>query len=155
MEKSHDPETLQQALQGLVTVLRAPEDNPLRRAFTVWLRRVLLPTRLPGLSLPAVEDIGEIQTMLAERVIEWTQQWEEEGRQEGREQERQRALAAERALLCRQAEKRFDAACSQTLGTYLTSIEDRALLEDIGEWIVTCDTGEALLSQIQARLTKP
>ncbi len=158
LEKSRDPETLQQALQELVMVLRAPEDDPLRRAFTVWLRRVLLPARLPGLSLPAVEDIGEIQTMLAERVIEWTQQWKEEGLREGlregREQERQSALAAERALLCRQTEKRFGEACAQMLSTYLESMEDRALLDDIGEWIVTCDTGDALLAQVRTRTSE-
>ena len=33
--------------------------------------------------------------MLAERVIEWTQQWKEEGRREGRRE----GLAAERTLL--------------------------------------------------------
>jgi hypothetical protein len=55
----------------------------LRRAFTVWIKRVLLPSRLPGVVLPEVGNLLEIKTMLAERVIEWTQQWKEEGRQEG------------------------------------------------------------------------
>jgi hypothetical protein len=44
-----------------------------RRAFTVWLRRVLPFARLLTVSIPEMQDLGR-QTMLAERVIEWTQQ---------------------------------------------------------------------------------
>ncbi len=84
LENSRDPADIQQVLQALVDWLRAPEDDSLRRAFTVWLRRVLLPARLPQVPIPAVHDLVEIQTMLAERVVEWTQQWKEAGLREGR-----------------------------------------------------------------------
>lgn len=42
-----------------------------------------LPGRLPGVTLPEFGTILEAKTMLAERVIEWTQNWKEEGIQEG------------------------------------------------------------------------
>jgi hypothetical protein len=47
----------------------------LRRAFAVWLKKVLLPARLPGVELPELADLNEVNTMLAERVMEWTRQW--------------------------------------------------------------------------------
>ena len=49
---------------------RTPEQDSLRRAFTVWIKRVLLPGRLPGVHLPEVGNLLEIKTMLAESVIE-------------------------------------------------------------------------------------
>ena len=48
LEHSREPEDVQRVLAVLIEWLRAPEDDSLRRAFTVWLRRVLLPARLPG-----------------------------------------------------------------------------------------------------------
>ena len=93
--------------------------------------------------------------MLAEQVIEWTQQWQEEGRrkgrQEGRAEERQRALAMARALLLRQTRQRFDPACAQALAPLLESMEEAERLADIGAWIVACQTGEELLAQVRGQ----
>ena len=86
LEKSRDPQAMLDAMSALVEWLNAPERRRLRRAFAVWIRRVLLPNRLPGVALPEVGTLLEIKTMLAERVIEWTQQWKDEGRQEGRQE---------------------------------------------------------------------
>ena len=83
--------------------------------------------------------------MLAERVIEWTQQWKEEGLQEGLQQ----GLAAERALLLRQVRKRFGDACAQALAPLLERRDNLEELAEIGEWIVTYDTGEALLAKVR------
>src|SRR5438046_1020690 len=86
LENSREPEDVQRVLGALIDWLRAPQDDSLRRAFTVWLRRVLLPARLPDVEIPDVYDLVEMHTMLAERVIEWTQQWKEQGLQEGLQQ---------------------------------------------------------------------
>jgi flagellar biosynthesis/type III secretory pathway protein FliH len=67
----------------LVHWLYAPEQDSLRRAFTVWLKKVLLPARLPGVDVPEMADLNEVNIMLAERVKEWTQQWKAEGLKEG------------------------------------------------------------------------
>ena len=98
LEKSRTPQDVQQVLALLVDWLHAPVYEGLRRAFAVWLRRVLLPARLPTVSLPEVQNLVEVQSMLAERVIEWTQEWKEQGRRQGlreaRREERRAALAA-------------------------------------------------------------
>jgi flagellar biosynthesis/type III secretory pathway protein FliH len=84
LENSREPQEIQRVLALLADWLRAPEDDSLRRAFIVWLNRVLLPARFPGVPIPAVHDLTEVQAMLAERVVEWTQQWKEAGLREGR-----------------------------------------------------------------------
>ena len=93
--------------------------------------------------------------MLAERVSEWTQEWKEQGRRQGlreaRREERRAALAAERALLLRQTQKRFGDACAQALAPLLAKRRTQEALEEVGEWIVTYDTGEAFLARVQAR----
>ena len=96
LEKSRAPQDLRAMVGALVDWLKAPEQRGLRRAFTVWIKRVLLPGRLPGVELPEVGDLQEVETMLSERVLEWTEQWKreglEEGRQEGRQEGEQRVL---------------------------------------------------------------
>ena len=66
------------------------------RYWQFYLKRVLLPARLPGVPLPEIADLLEIETMLAERVVEWTKTWERTGFYKG-----------EAALLERQLRKRF------------------------------------------------
>ena len=108
LEKSPDPAALRQALSALITWLQAPEQASLRRAFTVWIKRVLLPARLPGVPLPEIADLLEIETMLAERVVEWTKTWEQQGIETGRLQGRlEGRLEGEQSLLVRQLRKRF------------------------------------------------
>jgi hypothetical protein len=100
LEKSRAPENIESILGALIEWLQAPEQDSLRRAFTVWIKRVLLPGRLPGVHLPEVGNLLEIKTMLAESVIEWTQDWKQQGLQEGLQQ-------GKVALLERQLSKRF------------------------------------------------
>ncbi len=72
LEKSRAPQDIQRVVRLLIDWLQAPEDDSLRRAFTLWRRRVLLPAWLAGVEMPEVYTLVEMHTMLAERVIEWT-----------------------------------------------------------------------------------
>jgi hypothetical protein len=103
---------VQQVLEALVEWLRMPEQSSLRRAFTTWLKRVLLPGRLPGVNFEAMNELQEVKSMLAERVVEWTEEWKKQGMQEGRQEGRQEGEAigvakGEATLLQRLLEKRF------------------------------------------------
>jgi len=61
------------------------------------------PVRLPGQKVPKVNELMEIETMLAERVKEWTREWKEEGiqlgLQKGRQEGRQEGLCQALKLL--------------------------------------------------------
>ncbi|MDD5037289.1 MAG: Rpn family recombination-promoting nuclease/putative transposase [Methylococcaceae bacterium] len=100
MENSQTPQDVEQVLAALVTWLQAPEQTSLRRAFTVWLKRVFLPGKMPGVELSSINDLYEVQSMLAERVTEWTEEWKRQGRQEGRQE-------GEAAIVLRLLELRF------------------------------------------------
>ena len=92
----------------------------------------------------------------------WTDQWKQEGLQEGRKEgleqgraegraETQReALAQNRALLTRLAEVRFGGAVAKALRAALARVDSAEALERVAEWIVTCESGDALLARVEA-----
>jgi predicted transposase YdaD len=104
LENSQAPEELQAMVKILAQWLYAPEQAQIRRAFTAWLKKVLLPGRLPGVDIPELADLNEVNTMLAERVKEWTQQWKAQGKQEGLEEGRKKG---ETAMLCKMLELKY------------------------------------------------
>jgi len=94
LEASRTPAEVLGILQALVVWLQAPEQTSLRRAFAVWISRVYLPRRLPGVAIDSMNDLHEVRTMLAERYETWTEQWKREGLEEGLEKGRQEGEAA-------------------------------------------------------------
>jgi hypothetical protein len=155
LERSRQPEDLRDAVAALADWLRAPEQNGLRRAFTVWIKRVLLPARLPGVVIPEIVDLQEVKNMLAERVVEWTKEWKQQGLQEGLLQGVQQGLQqgllqgvqqgvqqGEAAVLLRQIELKFgppDEAMRRRIEQ-----ADAATLLRWSERILTADRVEAI-----------
>ena len=84
LENSRSPAEAGEVLRSLVEWLQSPEQDGLRRNLTAWLKRVLLPRRLPAAALPEMHDLQEVQSMLSERVKSWTAEWLEQGREQGR-----------------------------------------------------------------------
>ena len=105
LEHNRDEQDMLAVLGRLVEWLKAPEQTGLRRAFEVWIRRVMLPHRAPGMELPEfndLQDLHEVHDMLAERIKKWPERWIEEGREEGREEgERLHAEKTARNLIAR------------------------------------------------------
>ena len=135
LENSREPADIQRVLTALIAWVRDPEQTPLRRAFTVWLRRVLLPSRLPDVSLPEVQDLVEVKAMLAERVLDWTKEWREKGLEDGR-QEGQADLLLEQlgskfGPLDEDVRARGLGADSETLKRWGKRILTADLLEDV------------------------
>ncbi len=79
LERSRDASAVERVLVTLGEVLREPEHADLRRAFTVFLTRVLLPARMPGVVVPEMANLQEVRAMLAD--IDWTREWVERGRE--------------------------------------------------------------------------
>ena len=100
LEKSTDPAAMFTAMSDLIDWLSAPQRLRLRRVFTVWIKRVLLPGRMPSLSLAKVGTVLEAKAMLAERVNEWTQKLLTEGQQVG-------VQVGQAKVLRKQLESRF------------------------------------------------
>lgn len=114
-------------VEELSELLRTTPD--LRRSFTTWLTRVLLPSRFPGARFPEIQDLQEIQTMgLAERVMEWTREWKEEGEQKGRESLQDVVLS----LL----EQRFGTVVSEATRNRVLAIQDLDELNRIAKGVL-------------------
>ncbi len=74
LENSHSPERLLEVVTNLLEWLSDPEQDSLRRAFTVWFGRVLFPSRFDATTQPAIENLMEVKNMLSERVKEWNKE---------------------------------------------------------------------------------
>jgi len=122
LEASRAPADVRRAVSLLQKRLRGPQYASLRRAFVVWINRVVLRRLMPGQEIPEVKELQEIDTMLAETVEEWTRQWKADGLREGRQQGLQQGLQegrqegrqegmqqGEAALLQKQLARRFGA----------------------------------------------
>ena len=146
LENSGSAESLSQALAALSDWLRSPEDDELRRAFVGWVRQVVLPGgRFDEAALPVVRVLEGGGAMLAERVKEWTEEWLREGREQGIE----RGRAEERALLCRQTARKFDAETAERLSGLLDRLTDPEHLAEVGDSIIECGVGSELLARAE------
>lgn len=87
LERSRNLESFREALWALIDWLREPEQESLERAFTTWIKRVLLPARELGVPIPEVMKLQEIRTMLTkeeeELGISWSRNLRAEGKAEG------------------------------------------------------------------------
>ncbi|MFA5632440.1 MAG: Rpn family recombination-promoting nuclease/putative transposase [Porticoccaceae bacterium] len=105
LEGNSSPETMQEAVRRLRERLAGPEHASLRRAFTVWLNKVIIHKRLAkGQPIPENETLEEVESMLAERMEQWKREWERKGRAEGRAEGKQEGRTA---VLARQLTLKF------------------------------------------------
>jgi hypothetical protein len=129
LENSRGPAEVQGVLDRLVQALQGEPRAALRRAFTVWIKRVFLKGRMPGVNVEALQDLHEVRAMLAEKVVEWTRQWEQQGVQKG-----------EASLLLRLLERKF--------GPLDPAIRERVMAADVetlsrwGDNLLTANTLE-------------
>lgn len=82
LEHGQDLAQWEAVLKRLGEWLQAPEHASLRRAFTVWVTRVLIPSRWPGFDpdeISVLQDLQEVHAMLAERIKEWPERFKQEG----------------------------------------------------------------------------
>ena len=87
---------------------------------------------------------------LEHRMDEWEQEWFRQGREAGVRRGREEGRAEERALLLRQAARRFGADTAEALAGLLEGVDDADRLAEIGEMIVDCRTGDELLARVEA-----
>ena len=84
--------------------------------------------------------------MLETESVTWADRVRAEGRDEGRREGRREG---ERKLLLRQARIRFGEALARSLAVRLEGIADADRLEEVGEWVLVCESGDALLSRLE------
>ncbi len=82
LETAEDSQQLALILERAKEILEAPENSEFQSALVAWLQAVVLHKVAPEEEFPQFRQLHEVRTMLAERVIQWTQEWLEEGREE-------------------------------------------------------------------------
>ena len=83
--------------------------------------------------------------LMEARIMEWEARVLERGREQGIAQGR----AEERALLCRLAERRFDAETAGQVSVLLAEVAGAEDLLEAGDWILECRTGGELLERLR------
>ena len=79
--------------------------------------------------------------LMEARVMEWEARVLERGREQG--------IAQGRALLCRLAERRFDAETAGQVSVLLAEVAGAEDLLEAGDWILECRTGNELLERLR------
>jgi predicted transposase/invertase (TIGR01784 family) len=116
LERSTSPQQIADVVGQLVHKLRAPQNRELRRALTVWVRRLVLRRFVPEGEIMELEDLPEVHHMISERVESWTQQWLKQGMQQGMQQGKlEGKLEAEADMLRRLLIRRFGPLPSEVL----------------------------------------
>ena len=174
LERARETPRLRESLKALIELLRTQSDDELRQAFAAWLHQGLrIAGRLPAEGGDALTQLQETHTMLEENVREWTREWLEQGIEQGRtqgieqgrtqgieqgrtqgiEQGRTQGIEQgrdeERALLCRLAARKFDAAAAKMLASALAGVSDPERLGRVGDWIIECATASELLARVR------
>ncbi len=141
--------------------LQGPEDEELRRTFTQWIAYWATRDDAPSESIEAwrqLADSGALQTMANMFDREWAELAEkhrgegraegfELGREQGVEQGIEQEMQRQRALLSRQAARKFDAETAARLSELLQRVSDPDRFVDVGDAIIECATGAALLAR--------
>ena len=140
LQRCDHPEALRAAAEPLKNWPQSESQGALGRAFAVWISEVLIPD-LGVTDATKSYDLRQVLDMLETESLTWADRMRAEGRDEGRRE-------GERKLLLRQARIRFGEALARRLATRLEAIADVERLEEIGEWLLVCDSGDALLSRL-------
>ena len=143
LEKSGEREEIQRGIYELADHLGDPGEGSLRRAFLVWLEKVLLHDRRDDEEIPETLGLQEFRTMLENRVREWNRELKEEGRREGKAEGRREGKAegrreGEAALLLRQLDRRFGPLDARTRARVARAGSERLL--EWGERFATAST---------------
>ena len=125
------------ALQQLIVVLEGPEHDRLRAAITKWLLEVVLAAYLPEEELSQLQGVRELAEV-KENMTNWFDKAMAEGEAKG-----------QRKILLQQAQARFGAGTAAELSDQLERVSSSEKLAAIGEWLLTCASGEALLAKVR------
>ena len=126
-----------------------------RRALHAWARALWTDKTKGAPGFPAFEEFeqtgAEAMPTIAE--LNWDR-WEAGLRAEGKEQGMQQGRVEGCARLGRQASLRFGAWTGERLLRLMEELAGGEALDQVGDWIIECGSGEELLSRVSALRAK-
>ena len=133
LQRCESPDELRAAAQPLTKWLGSTEHAWLAGAFAAWISKVLI----PGLGVTDAtqsDNLKEVLDMLEAESMTWADRMRAKG---------------ERKLILRLARIRFGEQLADRLTGLLDGVADTDRLEEIGEWLLVCDSGDALLARLR------
>lgn len=79
LERAHTPEDVRRVVKELIDQLQSPAYLHLRRAFAVWLGRVVLKRSGITRNIPEFHELEEVGAMLEERAAQWKDEYIRQG----------------------------------------------------------------------------
>ena len=162
LQTSRSADEVAAAVVALDEWLSEPRSEGLRRAFTEWIRRVLLPARSSWSEVPVLEDLREARGMIPGQEQTWVEMAREDAEAEGRAlgmeqglaQGIEQGMAQGRArgqieLMRRMAAHKFDPATADRLAVWLGQVGDPGRMTDAGMWLLDSESSEDLLSRLE------
>ena len=132
---------------GLSTSLDPDSAGPLMEWLTIMLSRVEEDETRSAVAALRDELLNREagMTRLAERMREWDAELLREGIEQGIEQ----GFESQRGMLRRQAERKFGRATAAELGRLIAGVSNTERLESIGDAIIDCESGYALIAAVR------
>ena len=152
LARTPDPEVVAAVLCDMSAWWPESNYDSLLDAILSWLGQVHFPMHGIKLEIPKLASVRETVAMLHQVGIDWSAKLRAEGRVEGLTEGRMEGrMEGQIAVMRRLAARKFDPETADRLAGYLAEISDPERLGEVGEWILECDSGEALLARV-ARL---
>ncbi|MEF8755096.1 MAG: DUF4351 domain-containing protein [Accumulibacter sp.] len=122
-----------QAIGGLLSLLSEwLADRPdLRRMFALWIRATLMRRAEYRIVLPRVDDLQELNVMLAERLEEWAHAYKAEGKAEGEALALQKLLRRRFGSIPAEVLQEISGASVEQIDIWLDQVLDAGTLEDL------------------------
>lgn len=132
LENSPDPESMQRVIARLTKELADEKYDTLGRALTVWIKRVLMRKKLTNDDdVVEINELDEVNTMLEERIEQWTHKLRQEGMLEGEAAILERLLKKRFGSLNETIVQKLRTATQEQLETWTDRILDAMRIEDV------------------------
>ena len=155
LQRSASPAELLPRLVAEMRRFPGPAHRAFRQALHAWAKALWADRMGAEAAFPSFDELeqeGNMATMLQAR---WDRhdagvraEGREQGLAQGRELGRELGRADERARLRRQAALKFGVETAERLSDRLAGMAAREDLDRVGDWIVECESGDALLSRL-------
>ena len=154
VERMTGPGEATAVLERALRLLSAAEREKLRETFLNWFRLLVARTGVdldvladPKM-LERIEETGALRTTLEQRFQALRDADIAEGEARGLERGLEQGLERERQPLVRLVGRKFGPDVAEVANGLLAGISNADRLEDVGMWIIDCDTGSELLARL-------
>ena len=154
LQRIESEEAWRRELALLRERLAGEEWASLRRALALWIINVVLPSRLPGVSVPEAQDLDQLAGWMETNMKPWSEYIRAEALAEGEAKGLAQGEAKGRAegrirQLVSMARQKFGESAASAMAALLGTVTSEAVLDEVGQWLLSCRSGDALIAKLR------